>query len=345
MATTLSHISQEELDYYAKVPKVHLHSHILGMVPADTLLSLADKNGVALDSRTPEELYRYYNFQRFVEILSHIAASIQTEEDYSRVIYECVERAYREEHVLYSELAVQTSYHLLYGSSYQQIIDGFSDGIRRAERDFGVQARLILGLNRQLPPPIATHIVRQAIAYPSPYVIGIGLEDFEGYGPPEDFAEAYSLAKSEGLHRTVHAGEHGPAQNVITALTRLEGERIDHGYRAAEDASLAYRLAENHVHFAVCPTVSSRQGWLRPTGHIIKQMYDCGMWLSINTDDPAIVGTDLNREYALAARYLGVGRREMTGIARQAIDAAWLSPEEKAKLRARFDREMAEAAL
>lgn len=270
-------------------------------------------------------------------ILSDVASVIRTEDDYSRVIYEIIAKAYHEERVLYSELFVQTTYHLLYGTRYEQMIDGFTDGIERAERDFGVKTRLILGLNRQLPGPMATHIVRQAIAYPSPHVIGIGLEDFEGFGPPEDFVEAYALARTAGLRRTAHAGEHGAASNVMTSLTRLGCERIDHGYQATKEPTIAYRLADQQVHFTVCPTVASRQGWTRPEGNVLKTMRDYGFWISINSDDPEITGSNLNREYALAAKLMGADRSDMLAIGRATIKASWLDEDGKRDLQDRFD--------
>lgn len=339
--STIGYVSDDETRFYSLIPKVHLHSHILGMVLPDTFIDLAQKYKVDIGKKDPCEVYRYYDFRRLVEILSAIASVIREEEDFSRVLYEAIEYSYKTEHVLYSELFVQTTYHLLYGAGYRRIVDGFSDGIRRAERDFGVKTRLILGLNRQLPAPIAAHIVREAIAYPSEFVIGIGLEDFEGFGPPQDFAEAYALAEAAGLRRTAHAGEHGPAQNIIDALITLGCERIDHGYRMVTDNAIMYRLAESDVHFATCPTVASRQGWAKPDGHVLKQMHDTGIWLSVNSDDPAIIGTNLNREYALAAKFMDVGRAEMIEIARRTIDAAWMTGEDKARLRKRFDDEIA----
>ncbi|MGD9863262.1 MAG: adenosine deaminase [Pseudodonghicola sp.] len=338
--TGLGRVCDKEVAFYRSVPKVHLHSHILGMVPPETFIELAEGYGVDLCGRTAADVYRYFDFTRLVGILSDVASVLRSEADYSRVIYEIIGKAYREECVLYSELFVQTTYHLIYGTRYERMVDGFADGIERAERDFGVQTRLILGLNRQLPGPIASHIVRQAIAYPSRHVIGIGLEDFEGFGPPEDFVEAYALAGAAGLHRTAHAGEHGAASNIMTSLTRLGCERIDHGYQATKEPTIAYRLADQQVHFTVCPTVASRQGWTRPDGNVLRTMRDYGFWMSINSDDPEITGSNLNREYALAAKLMGAERRELVDISRASIAATWLNDEEKRDLSHRFDSKL-----
>jgi adenosine deaminase len=334
-------ISTADLAFYARLPKVHIHSHLLGMVAPETVLALAAKYGVDLGTDDPSRLYIYYDFGGLVDLLSRVASVMREEADFSRVAYEAVKAGYEEDRVLYSELFVQTTYHLLYGVSYPAIIAGFVDGLRRAERDFGVRARLIAGLNRQLPPEIATHVVREVIAHPSPYMIGIGLEDYEAAGPPERFAAAYALAAKAGLHRTAHAGEHGPVENVVRALTVLKCERIDHGYQVGMDAGLAYRFAENGIHFTTCPTVAGRQGWAREDGHILKKMRDRGLWISINADDPAIIGTTLSREYALAERYMGATRADMAALSLRAIDATWLADDEKEALRTRFRAEIA----
>lgn len=338
--STIRNVPDEEMSFYKQIPKIHMHCHVLGMVPAQTLIDLANKHGIDIGEQDPEKIYRYYDFRRLVELLSAVASVMVDEEDFCRVIYEIIAYAYKEEHVLYSELFIQPVYHMLFGRSYKTIVDGFAMGIEKAEKEFGVKTRLILGLNRQLPGPMAVEIVRNAIAYPSPYVIGVGLEDFEGFGPPEDFAKAYALAKSAGLHRTAHAGEQGSPMNVIKALTILDCERIDHGYLATTEPSIIYRLAENQVHFTTCPSVAARQGWLTEKGHVIKTMYSYGLWISIDSDDPAIMGTNLNREYALAAKFIGISRDEMIAISRRSIDASWLSEGEKEKLRKRFDEDL-----
>jgi adenosine deaminase len=334
-------VTEDDIAFYARVPKVHLHSHILGMVAPATVLDLAQKYGADLGTDDPARLYIYYDFGGLVDLLSKIASVMREEADFSRVIYEAVKAGYQQDRVLYAELFIQTTYHFLFGVRYPTMLAGFADGLKRAERDFGVRTRLIAGLNRQLPPEIATHVVREVVANPSPYVIGIGLEDYEAAGPPEWFAAAYRLAENRGLHRTAHAGEHGPAENVVRALTVLKCERIDHGYQVGMDPALAYRLAENGVHFTTCPTVAGRQGWARDDGHILKRMRDRGLWISINADDPAIIGTTLSREYAIAAKAMGVTRAEMIALGLRAIDATWQSAAEKDELRRRFTVELA----
>ncbi|MCZ4291513.1 adenosine deaminase [Hoeflea alexandrii] len=325
--------------FYSKLPKVHLHTHILGMVKAETVIDLACANAVDIGVSDPAELYKYYDFRAFLDILAKVAAVIRREEDFSRVMYEAIAEDYLASRVLYSEIFVQTSVHQLFGVPYEVIIAGFEHGVRRAEAEFGIEVRLIEGINRELPSYNAVDCVRKLIARKPDRFIGIGLENFEPAGAPEHFAAAYDLARAEGLHRTAHAGEHGPAQNIVTSLGALKCERIDHGYKSVEDPTVFYRLTDNGVHFTACPTVSSRQGWNREDGHVLKKMRDGNAWISINSDDPAIINTTLAREYSLAQEFMGATPAEMAKISFRAIDATWLSASGKTALRNRFREE------
>jgi len=327
------------VDAYRPIPKVEMHCHLLGAVAATTVVELGIKHDVPLRTRDPGQLYVYYDFLGLVDILTDVAATLKEEEDFSRIAYEVVKKGYEQDRILYRELFFQPSYHALFGVPYRTVIDGLVDGIQRAEREFDTRARLIAGINRQLPGRVAYYLVEEMIAHSSEYVIGIGLEDYELYGPPDMFVEAYELAHRHGLHRTAHAGEHGPAENVVRCLSRLKCERIDHGYHLTDDPSSLYRLAENGVHFTVCPTVCNRQGWSRPEGHVLKRMHEAGLWLSVNTDDPVIVRTSLSREYALAADAMDLSVGDMADLALRAIDATWLDDSEKAALRQRFEQE------
>ncbi|MEN3283351.1 MAG: hypothetical protein V7607_4491 [Solirubrobacteraceae bacterium] len=322
---------------YRPLPKVQLHCHILGAVPRDTVIALARKNGTRLADADPADIYLYHDFAGLVEILVNVAEVMREPEDFSRVAFEVLRSGFEHDSIIYSELFFQPMYHALMDVPYDLVVEGLLNGIGRAERELGVQARLIAGINRQLPGAMAVQLVEKIIRNGSEYVAGIGLEDYEPYGPPEQFVEAFALARRHGLHRTAHAGEHGGPENVVTCVGALRCERIDHGYHLVEDRAALYRLAGRDVHFTVCPTVCNRQGWYEPEDHVLRQMYEIGLRLSVNTDDPAIIGTDLSTEYAIAAELMGLQPADMLRLSREAIADCWLDDGAKAALTDRFD--------
>ena len=174
-------IADWEIDQFRALPKVELHCHLLGAIPATTVIDLARKHSVDLRGRTETNLYTYFDFLGLVDVLCSVAAVLREHEDFSRVIYELLKLNYERDNIQYSEIFFQPSYHALVGVPYAVVQDGLVDGIAKAESDFGVQARLIAGLNRQLPPHVASLVVESMLAKRSEYVIGIGLEDYEPY--------------------------------------------------------------------------------------------------------------------------------------------------------------------
>jgi adenosine deaminase len=73
-------------------------------------------------------------------------------------------------------------------------------------------------------------------------------------------------------------------------------------------------------------------------------MRDAGLLVTINTDDPAMTGTDLGREYRDVAEALGYGFDEMCRIAVEGIDATWLDHAQRRDLRQAFEDEIAQLA-
>ena len=68
-------------------------------------------------------------------------------------------------------------------------------------------------------------------------------------------------------------------------------------------------LAEHRIPLEVCPTSNiATRAVADLDEHPIKEMVDAGVLVTINSDDPPMFGTDLNNEYAVAARLLGPGR-------------------------------------
>ena len=156
--------------------------------------------------------------------------------------------------------------------------------------------------------------------------------------PPAKFARVFRRAKDEGFRLTAHAGEEGPPDFVWQALDILGVERIDHGVRAMEDDALVRRLARDQVALTVCPLSNLRLQVVQDLAcHPLKQMLDCGLLVTINSDDPAYFGGYLNENYAATARALGLAADEVRQIARNGFTASFLAPGSKADAVAAFD--------
>ena len=71
----------------------------------------------------------------------------------------------------------------------------------------------------------------------------------------------------------------------------------------------------------------------------IRQYFDAGMVVSVNTDDPKMFQTRLADEYRLLVEECGFSRLDIQKLILSAIQAAWLPDERKASLAADFRRE------
>ena len=275
------------------LPKTELHLHLGGSVDAKTFVDLAGKHDLHISTvyDEPEDLYDYDNLVDFLKIYSLISQSCRDKDDFHRITYECLSRC-AEHGARYVELFFSPEEHLKYGVSYQTILDGIIAGAKDAEKDTGVIYQLIPAINRELGPERAIQFVAMVCAYRRDDIIGIGLDFDESANPPEVFEEAFKLATKNGLHKTSHEGEVGPASNVVNSIDVLGCERVDHGYHIVDDIEHMERFAEEQILFTVCPvttTVTTRWRDLDAEDHAIRLMADAGLKIMINSDDRADV--------------------------------------------------------
>jgi aminodeoxyfutalosine deaminase len=136
-----------------------------------------------------------------------------------------------------------------------------------------------------------------------------------------------------GLHVVSHAGETCGPESVRQAVEALGAERIGHGLTAARDPAVLALLRDRQIPLEVCLTSNVATGVLgRIEDHPLPQFLDAGLVVTLNTDDPAMFGTDLVNEYLLAARTFGLAREQILHLGQNAIRAAFLSEEEKLDL-------------
>jgi adenosine deaminase len=324
-------------EFLRKVPKVELHLHYEGSIRARSFVELAKKNGVALPTDDPAEIYEFPIYG-FFPVYQLVCDSLVDREDFARTTYESLEDGVRHANLRYREMFFELTHHLRGGKSYSTVVDGMIDGIRAAERDYGVRCRLIPCVDRMGPPAAAVEMVREVLANPRDEVIALGMAGAEALGPPERYVEAYELAAKGGLHRTAHACEDGPPQNVATCLDVLGCERIDHGYYVLEDDALVARARDEGIPFnTVIHVASMLWGWRK---HPVKQMFERGLKVTVSPDDPTMLHTDLGREYLSVGMVFNFGPKEIRQICLNGIEAAFLGDEERRRMRREFETEI-----
>jgi adenosine deaminase len=353
--------------FLQRIPKIELHCHLLGTLRPDTCAELVKRSGiklpadvhfmferfnrlVKLDSRyahtrvplaepSPEETAE--TWYRVLEVVDAVGPALTSREDFARLMYEGLEDAVRDSNVRYCEMFFEGMVFLANGVPYPTVVDGLIEGARAAEKDFGVQSRLIAGINRSQPPAAAMDLVDQMLAHPRDEVIGIGLEHTETLGPPENFAAVYQKAKKGGLHRTAHSGEHDPsARNIVTCLDVLECERIDHGYFVLEDPAVVARCRDEGVFFT-CMSTTALRAWRPWRRRSIQLMVEQGLQVVLGADDPTMFPNSLTAEFRIAATELGFGIDKLVEICLNGVEASWMDEGEKRQRRREFESEIA----
>ena len=326
-----------------RMPKAELHLHLEGAVDAATFAELAHKHGLELPAHEQvADLYEYDSLADFLLVYSLVCRSIQEEDDFRRVTYECLARC-ADSGARYVELFFSPESHFEMGVEYPTMLAGVLDGMADIKAERGLESNLIPAINRELGPARAVEFVEMVAAHPHPQIIGVGL-DFNEIGfPSEDYVDAFRAAAEHGLHRTSHAGEVGPADNVRAAIDLLGCERIDHGYHVIDDPELVARCAQSQIAFTVCPTTTGYTTvWrdLSAEDHAIKQMADAGLKMMVNSDDPAMFVSDLGNEYMRLHREMGLSLDTLKEMALNGIDAAWIDDTTKAEWRADWSTEI-----
>ena len=312
-------------DFIRSLPKAELHLHLEGAVAATTAIELAKKHGLAADHyEDASKLFDFADLGAFLKAYDIICDSIVDAGDFHRVTYEMLARC-AGNGVRYVEFFFSPQAH--HGVAYTTMLDGITAAMRDAARDYGVHSRLIPALNRELGPEISMEFLDLVVAHRREEVIGIGLDYNEVGHPPGVYADVYRRARNRGLRVTAHAGENGPSEHVGASLDVLACDRIDHGYHVIDDPALVAACRKRGVFFTVCPTTTTYTTTFRDLaspGHAIHRMLDAGLNLVINTDDPALFRTDLNREYLLVARHMGCTPEQLAGVALNGLRASWL---------------------
>ena len=285
-------------------PKIELHVHLEGTVRPETLLELASRNRVALpveNANGLRELFRFDDLKHFIDVWFLVTAALQTADDFRRITVDYAEEAARQGAV-YVEGIFAPTVPARNGIDLDVMFEGYCDGVQEARERLGVEVRLTPDLNRTSPTEEAAEIVRHAINCRDRGVVGIGLGGVESQAPPEQFADAFRLAREGGLGSVPHAGEVvGPA-SVWGAIETLHADRIRHGIRSMEDPVLVEELRDRRIVLDVCPTANVCVGAVPSMDrHPLPEMVAAGLRCSLSTDDPAMFGIDLTSEYGEAS--------------------------------------------
>jgi adenosine deaminase len=329
------------MTWYEDVPKVELHVHLEGAIPHEALLALIQKYGgdrSVPDIESLEKRFNYKGFPQFIEAWTWKNRFLREYEDFTHIA-ELMARDMAAQNIRYAEVFFSPSFFARTGLAVQEIAHAVRVGLSRVTE---IEISLIADLVRDYGPESEMTVLEQLKEVKEKGIVGIGIGGSENEYPPAPFKELYAEAKAAGFHLNAHAGEAAGAHSIRDAVLELGAERIGHGTRAFEDPELMEYLVYHRIPIEMCPVSNVRTGVVRSLSeHPIRQYFDAGMVVSVNTDDPKMFQTRLADEYRLLEEQCGFFRLEIQDLIISAIRAAWLQEDRKASLVADFRRDPA----
>lgn len=322
-----------------RLPKVELHLHIEGTLTPERMMALAERNAITLPYASVDEIHAAYDFSDLTSFLELYYQGMQvlcTAQDFDDLAMDYFAHAY-DEGVVHVELHVDPQAHLARGVALETVLEGLNSARERAERELDVSSAMILAFLRDRPAVEASELLEAAIPHLDSFA-AVGLDSAEVGHPPAKFREVFARAAELGLARVAHAGEEGPPSYIREALDILDVCRIDHGVRCMEDPELVARLRDERRVLTVCPLSNVRLKVVeRMQDHPLPAMLDAGLTLTLNSDDPSYFGGGLLDNYLACQQAFGWGMEVFNGLARNAINAAFMSEERREELLARMD--------
>jgi adenosine deaminase len=324
-----------------KITKAEIHRHLELCLRPDTIWELAPQFGIQLKSQK-EFQDRFLILEPMRDLGTVLNKFLDTQkllatpEILERITFEACEDAYRNEGIRILELRYAPTFvQQGHNMTFEQIHEAIVKGVERAERTLPMAVGLMCIVQRVLPLKDAEKVMDFAIAHKDTF-IGFDLADNEEGFDSKPFAPYFERAKKAGLHISVHSGEspHPKAPSwVMDAVDVLGAERIGHGLQIIHDQSVMKQIKDRGIVLELCPTSNMLTNAVHSLKeHPLKKLFDYGIKTTINTDDPGIFNTNLNREYRICRDIIGFSEADLEKCAQTAAEASFIPLAKKQKV-------------
>lgn len=329
--------------FIENMPKAELHVHIEGTLEPELSFALAQKNGVTLNAKTPEEMIAAYNFHDLPSFLDIYYAGMSVlidEEDFYQLTMAYLTRA-AQQNIVYVELFFDPQAHTSRGVSFHTVISGIDRARTDAATQLNVECQLILCFLRDMSAESAMQHLMMA----EPFIdklVGVGLDSDEKNNPPEKFSAVFAKARDMGLKLTMHCdvNQDNTLEHIRQVIEEIKVDRIDHGVNILASTELCDLAKAKKLGLTVCP-VSNKFVVQSLTSKEIKDMLALGLTPCINSDDPSYFRAYLNENLVALQEEGGFSKQELVTLVENSFKASWLSEEGKAHYLAQLDHYVA----
>ncbi|ENK0808858.1 adenosine deaminase [Vibrio fluvialis] len=333
-------------EFIQQLPKVELHLHIEGSLEPELMFDLAQRNQIAIPFSSPDEVraaYQFSNLQSFLDIYYQGANVLIHEQDFFDLTWAYLLRC-KQDNVMHTEIFFDPQTHTARGIAFETVINGITQALEKGQQELGISSQLIMCFLRHLSEADAMLTLQQALPYKDK-IVGVGLDSSEQGHPPEKFQQVFRQAREAGFIAVAHAGEEGPALNIRNAIDLLGVQRVDHGVRCVEDAALVQELKQTRMPLTVCPLSNLKlKVFTEMEQHNIVDLLRQGLCVTINSDDPAYFGGYMTDNFMAVADAHPMSHQELAQFTLNAIEASFISAEDKARMSAKVHEVLARFA-
>ncbi|MCW2787206.1 MAG: adenosine deaminase [Marmoricola sp.] len=310
------------------LPKAHLHLHFTGSMRQETLLELAERDGITLPDALVEDWppqlsaadeKGWFRFQRLYDVARSV---LRTESDVRRLITEAAEDD-KADGGRWLEIQVDPSGYAARFGGITEFTELVLDAVADASAQVGIGMAVVIAANRTRHPLDARTLARLAAQYAGRGVVGFGLSNDERRGRTADFAPAFRIAERAGLLLTPHGGELLGADSVRVCVDDLHAGRIGHGIRAAEDPTLLDRVVAAGITLEVCPVSNVALGvYSDLTSVPLPELIAAGAQIALGADDPLLFGSRLAAQYTTMRAAHDLSDEQLADLARSSLRAS-----------------------
>ena len=331
-----------------QLPKTDLHVHLDGSVRPETLIELADAQGVELPHTEPEALADYMHVQDARDLVDYLSrfditlSVMQDADSLERIAYELAEDA-AAEGVRYMEVRFSPALNIQGGLSMEEAVQAPLAGLRRAEEDYDIRTGIIICGIRNMSPETSMDLANLTVAFKNNGVVAFDLAGAEYNYPAKKHKEAFYRVGNANVAATIHAGEAFGPESIHQALHYNNANRIGHGTRLFEDPDLMQYVTDFRIPLEICLT-SNVQTRAVPelSEHPVRLYYDEGIVVTLNTDNRLMSATSVTEEFWRAHQHLDFTWKELAEVAVYGFESAFLPYQEKRQLVAEVREQIAE---
>ncbi len=314
-----------------KIPKAEIHLHSEALISREAASEILSRNNPKYkDKRVINKLFSYKDLNGFIKIFLLLQKGFKNLSDFEK-LFSSILPYLKRNGIIYAELFFSPSNFLKNGLIFENIIKIFIDEIIKIKQEENIDIKIIIDVSRTFGLENAQKNLELTIKCECDTIIGIGLGGDENKGPAKDYEMVFKKAKKHGFHRVAHAGEDVGPESIWDAINYLKAERIGHGISSIKDDKLIDYLIKYQIPLEICPTsnIFTKRFVKKIENHPIKHLYDKGILVTLNTDDPAFFNVELLDEYWNLYSKLNFSLEDIKNIIINGFKASFITDDKK----------------